>query len=635
MEADSQPAAKDSPPAVTPPGPSLPAASLPGPSQPTALGQFVSLAVTSSAQLPGEQQDLLGPALFTRGTSGLPWMQEELDDIKFTDNLTCVLGSAQPRPQPAAASASPAPAPASLSLLGPTKLEPMKEEDDSYDPHGHRGYQHAIPLAHALVELRHQACVTQRQVKEIVALWQKLSDRDKAAISFPSRFMTTASKRADTPGVDVVSWSALGQSVIAAESPKANRMVEAIFLELCRIYYEGCTIAGVRVNRWGFVMRDYKLIRDNVYNSKDLMAAAPIQLFNVNHRTLLQWHKERCMGLLAGTMPGEPSEEQTAAEPWLEVGKEEEPWQPDQPPAFPLRQDTAGQAVTRCGPPATELYDIISKTASATAASSPSTAGTPAVSSAPAAPSNSAAPRVPRSTAWQRKIRAEQQQQAQKMGVLLKAPRKHVERFQCKRCGQPKTKEYGHSRYQGEHFCSRAEGRSVEDWLAEKRKTVPKKTEVILPTIQAAILPAPQPSAQTSNKTAQQTKAILPTILPGPQPSMQASYKTAQQTKAILPTILPGPQPSTQASNKTAQQTKAILRTILPAPQPSTQVSNKTAQQTLAIQPTPSLQCRHPRRLPARHRKKNEAILHTIWPAPQPSTQARKKTAQLGQKKGL
>lgn len=34
-------------------------------------------------------------------------------------------------------------------------------------------------------------------------------------------------------------------------SPIASRMVEAMFLELCSIHYEGCSIAGVQVNRWG------------------------------------------------------------------------------------------------------------------------------------------------------------------------------------------------------------------------------------------------------------------------------------------------------------------------------------------------------------------------------------------------
>src|SRR4029434_5432538 len=81
----------------------------------------------------------------------------------------------------------------------------------------------------------------------------------------------------------------LCQGAGSPQSPKASRLVEAILLELCRTHHEGTTIAGVRVNRWGAVMQDYKLIRDNVLNSPVLMASTHIQLFEINQRTLMQW----------------------------------------------------------------------------------------------------------------------------------------------------------------------------------------------------------------------------------------------------------------------------------------------------------------------------------------------------------
>ncbi len=41
----------------------------------------------------------------------------------------------------------------------------------------------------------------------------------------------------------------------------------------------------------------------------------------------------------------------------------------------------------------------------------------------------------------------------------------------CNECGQPKTKEFGHSRYGNAMFCSRAStGKSLDDWLAEQRQ---------------------------------------------------------------------------------------------------------------------------------------------------------------------
>ncbi|XP_078137859.1 uncharacterized protein LOC144543533 [Centroberyx gerrardi] len=295
------------------------------------------------------------------------------------------------------------------------------------------------------------------------------------------------------------------------------------------MHHEGRTIAGVRINRWGAVMRDYSLIRDNILNCQALMTSTSIQLFDVNHRTLLQWHNERSKAMMRDTVsvavPG-PSAPQEAAEP-LSASRAllTEPVQPDQTLAHRLHEDTTGQAVTHRGPLAPTLYELLCATAASSSSDAPSTsaaassaptaaassAPTAAASSAPTAAASSAPtaaasaasaaptaaassaasssaasssaptaaaassqPAVPRSTAWQRKMREQhQQQQSQDEGALLKAPRKTFKHFRCKRCGQPKTKEYGHSRYGGEHFCSWAEGRSVEEWLAEKRRKDP------------------------------------------------------------------------------------------------------------------------------------------------------------------
>ena len=81
---------------------------------------------------------------------------------------------------------------------------------DVLGPDGHGGFQHAVHLAHALVELRNHVYVTQGQVRQLKALWDKLSDRDKAPISFPARhqkrltkgrFKSRPSKTSNTPGV--------------------------------------------------------------------------------------------------------------------------------------------------------------------------------------------------------------------------------------------------------------------------------------------------------------------------------------------------------------------------------------------------------------------------------------------------
>ncbi|CAL8311580.1 unnamed protein product [Lota lota] len=130
----------------------------------------------------------------------------------------------------------------SLPAAAATAAPEGMEEDEVRGPDGLSGYQHVVRLAHALVDLRHMAFITQR--------------------------------------LDGGSH----------------------FFELCRTHCEGRTIAGVRVNRWGAIRRHYCCIRDNVYNSSSLMAVTPIQLFEVNQRTLLLWHNERSAAMTADTV---------------------------------------------------------------------------------------------------------------------------------------------------------------------------------------------------------------------------------------------------------------------------------------------------------------------------------------------
>ena len=194
--------------------------------------------------------------------------------------------------------------------------------------------------------------------------------------------------------------------------------------------------------------------------------------------------------IIAIAVPG-PSVPQTAAEP-LPAARTllQQSEQPDQPLQHRLPADASGLAATIRGPLAPELYDLLTDSSStATASSSSATpqtstsasadAGTAPSTSASTAPSTSAsadatpststaAATVSRTTAWRRKLQEEKERRARELGEHLKPARK-VSQFNCRRCGQPKTREFGHTRYKKETFCSRADdkGRTVEQWLAE------------------------------------------------------------------------------------------------------------------------------------------------------------------------
>ena len=71
--------------------------------------------------------------------------------------------------------------------------------------------------------------------------------------------------------------------------PDNSRLVEAVCIELCRIYPAGRSMCGVRQNRWALVKRDYSRIRDLVLANPTLKTQTTLQLFEVNVLTLRQW----------------------------------------------------------------------------------------------------------------------------------------------------------------------------------------------------------------------------------------------------------------------------------------------------------------------------------------------------------
>ncbi|KAL2082464.1 hypothetical protein ACEWY4_022282 [Coilia grayii] len=215
------------------------------------------------------------------------------------------------------------------------------------------------------------------------------------------------------------------------------------------------------------------------------MARTRIQLFAINQRTLAQWHNERTKAMMRETIamavPG-PSAAQATAEP-LAAPRAllPEPEQPDRPLQHLLPEDASGLAATIRGPLAPELYSLVSARvppaiASSSTSSSGSVAPAAAAASAAAPASAPAAARtpgaVPKTTAWSRRLQEEKERRAREEGRLVK-PARRLLTYKCRSCGHPKTREFGHSRYGGAHFCSRADpaGRTPEQWLEEKQRS--------------------------------------------------------------------------------------------------------------------------------------------------------------------
>ncbi|XP_061638982.1 uncharacterized protein LOC133482640 isoform X1 [Phyllopteryx taeniolatus] len=158
--------------------------------------------------------------------------------------------------------------------------------------------------------------------------------------------------------------------------------MEAIFIELCYIHAWGRSLAGIRMRRWGLVLRDYGRIKQ-ICRSVQLLAAAPIQLVEVNHRTLTQWYnrrsKEELVRSLCVSLPV-PTADQVAAEA-LPPSKPllEKPVQPSKGLEYNHPYNTSGLAVTHKG---LVLPELFAARASASSSSSTSVAAVSASSSA-------------------------------------------------------------------------------------------------------------------------------------------------------------------------------------------------------------------------------------------------------------
>ncbi|XP_061905491.1 uncharacterized protein LOC133651538 [Entelurus aequoreus] len=180
---------------------------------------------------------------------------------------------------------------------------------------------------------------------------------------------------------------------------------------------------------------------------------------------------------VSATVPAPISEAMTkeslpAAKGWIA-----EVTHPRESPNYEHLADTSGLASTLGAPVVPKLYRAIACRAaplSPTFAAASSTCVAAAASATSAAAATTcASTKIPRSTAWYSKKKALNQ------GFINALPPKHNECFRCKLCGFPKNKEHGHSRYRNETFCSRSQGLSVEEWLAEKRsQKTPRQRQI-------------------------------------------------------------------------------------------------------------------------------------------------------------
>ncbi|XP_056224228.1 uncharacterized protein LOC130163831 [Seriola aureovittata] len=384
---------------------------------------------------------------------------------------------------------STAPGPSTLAH-GPYTLAPSssfsvagvdiqaEDEDMAVDEQNIPGYQHVDSLAEYLVELRHMTslCLSNQQADTIISLWQALDDGDKQRVVYEARHrdrllsgrFRTPKKPSKTPGVESAIRCTLGASSASAQWPDCSRLVQNIFIRLCDLYPSPLRKGKITDSRWSLILRDYRKIRQLVVGNALVMQGTDIQLFEVNQNTLIQWHnskskREGLAVLLQGTAlpPALP----VSAHPLQEARVLlDEPMQAKEEHLYRLPTSTAGQAQQRQAAVGQRPRPIlprgpVMRQLVATFPAPGPFLGPQVVT--PAGVVQLVVPTNPQPTS----------PATIETGATLKRPyRRTVEANTCKKCGQFRTAETGHSQWRGRVYCPVKESQPKDQWLEEMRR---------------------------------------------------------------------------------------------------------------------------------------------------------------------
>ncbi|XP_048059770.1 uncharacterized protein LOC125276395 [Megalobrama amblycephala] len=226
------------------------------------------------------------------------------------------------------------------------------------------------------------------------------------------------------------------------------------------------------------------MIRDIVLGSPGIMAGTKLKLSELNQLTISQRHNARIKKQEREVL-------QLDTEPFTAPLVAPEHLPPVLPKLmeaiqhghssfeFEIPQDASGQAAP-CSqgqpPPAGSTAAAIARPTSHSATSSiPASAAAHTSTAAPVPSASTATPipvvgapvpvsapdekRVPRTTTWRRKKLSE----AAAAQGLNPTKRQIPLQFLCQKCGQRKTKDFGHRQFRGVYFCAKASGKTREE----------------------------------------------------------------------------------------------------------------------------------------------------------------------------
>ncbi|XDV52295.1 hypothetical protein PO909_021038 [Leuciscus waleckii] len=359
-------------------------------------------------------------------------------------------------------------------------------------------------LAEYLVELRTSTGLTlsRQQVDDIVCLWQSLLEYDKQRVKFAARhqdrlttgrFRSPKKKAVFTPGVDSLKRSVLASTASPAQWPDCCRLVEAIFIRLCRIHPSPRKKEKVTLSRWSLVLHDYRKIRQLILSNGAIMQDTTLQLVEVNQTTLVQWHNGRVKKqdqtlLLQGIDLPDPLGVAAQALPPARVLAVAPPQVQGEQHIYKLPQSTAGQAKLKrritgntteavipklatlrpiiplpVGNLQPQLPEPVLPSPSPTVPLASHTTPTLTLFVVPQSP-------LPIAPATPSFVLPPPATVSQSQPTVPRPYHRKVEANTCRKCGQFRTAATGHSQFRGSIYCPVTETLIKEQWLEKVKK---------------------------------------------------------------------------------------------------------------------------------------------------------------------
>lgn len=93
--------------------------------------------------------------------------------------------------------------------------------------------------------------------------------------------------------MESVKRHALTTTAPLAQWPDCCHLIETIFVRLCAIHKSPKKKVTGTVSRWDLILGDYRKIRQSILANATIMQQTTLQLVDVSHTTLVQWHNRR------------------------------------------------------------------------------------------------------------------------------------------------------------------------------------------------------------------------------------------------------------------------------------------------------------------------------------------------------